>query len=65
MPTFRAPTQLSRAPPIVCTECGGKAPLIRMTPDAFTRGKTEVWTFECAACGHKTEKTIASGGAAE
>ncbi len=62
MPTFRAPPQLSRAAPIVCAKCGGRAPLIRMSPDGFTRGKTEIWTYECSACGHKVEKTVAAGG---
>lgn len=62
MPTFRAPSQFSRATPIVCAECGGRAPLIRMSPDAFTRGKTEIWTYECSACGHKAEKSVAPGG---
>jgi DNA-directed RNA polymerase subunit RPC12/RpoP len=61
MPTFRAPAQLSRATPVICPECGGRAPLIRMSPDAFTRGKTEIWTYECAACGHKVEKTVETG----
>ena len=63
MPTFRAPPQVSRAAPIVCTECGGRAPLMRMSPDAFSRGRNEIWTYECSACGHKTEKTVAAGGA--
>jgi hypothetical protein len=58
MPTFRAPAQLSRAAPSVCPKCGGKAPLIRMSPDSFTRGKTEIWTYECSACGHQVEKTV-------
>jgi DNA-directed RNA polymerase subunit RPC12/RpoP len=61
MPTFRAPAQLSRATPVICPECGGRAPLIRMSPDSFTRGKTEIWTYECAACGHKVEKTVETG----
>ena len=63
MPTFRAPAQLSRATPVACPECGGHAPLIRMSPDAFTRGKTEIWTYECSACGHKVEKTVEPGAA--
>ena len=48
---------------MVCAECGGRAPLIRMSPDGFTRGKAEIWTYECSACGHKVEKTVESGGA--
>ena len=63
MPTFRAPPKVSRAVPAVCAECGGRAPLIRMSPDGFTRGKTEIWTYECSACGHKVEKTVVAGGA--
>jgi DNA-directed RNA polymerase subunit RPC12/RpoP len=63
MPIFRAPPKLSRAAPIVCAECGGRAPLIRMSPDSFTRGKTEIWTYECSACAHTMEKTVAAGGA--
>lgn len=51
--------------PLRCAECGGHAPLIRMSLDAFTRGKTEIWTYECAACGRKAEKTVAAGGAPE
>ena len=61
MPTFRAPAQLSRATPVICPECGGRAPLIRMSPDSFTRGKMEIWTYECSACGHKVEKTVEPG----
>jgi DNA-directed RNA polymerase subunit RPC12/RpoP len=61
MPTYRAPQQLSRAAPITCPKCGGRAPLIRMSPDAFTRGQMEIWTYECAACGHKVEKRVPSG----
>jgi hypothetical protein len=34
---------------------------MRMSPDAFTRGKTEIWTYECSACGHKVEKTVEPG----
>ena len=63
MPTFRAPAQLSRAAPILCPQCGGRAPLIRMSPDSFTRGKMETWTYECSACGNKTEKSVEAGGA--
>jgi hypothetical protein len=63
MPIFRAPPKLSRAAPIVCAECGGRAPLIRMSPDSFTRGKTEIWIYECSACAHTMEKTVAAGGA--
>jgi DNA-directed RNA polymerase subunit RPC12/RpoP len=62
MPTFRPPPQLSRAAPIACPKCGGRAPLIRMSPDAFSRGKAEIWTYECVACGHKTEKSVENGG---
>ncbi|MFN3659383.1 MAG: hypothetical protein ACK4UO_19230 [Pseudolabrys sp.] len=59
MPTFRAPDQLARLAPIVCPACGGQAHLMRRTPDAFKRdGKTERWTYECADCGHKVEKTV-------
>lgn len=65
MPTFRAPPQLSRAAPIACPKCGGHAPLIRMSPDAFTRGKMETWTYECSACGSKTEKSVTAGGKAD
>lgn len=61
MPTFRAP-QVSRAAPIICLHCGSRAPLIRMSPDAFTRGKTETWTYECSACGHKIEKSVDARG---
>jgi len=63
MPTFRAPAQLTRAVPMICPKCGGRAPLIRMSPDAFTRGKTEIWTYECSACGHKVEKSVDTGAA--
>ena len=59
MPTFRAPAQLSRAMPVICPTCGGRAPLIRMSPDSFTRGKMEIWTYECSACGLKVQKTVA------
>lgn len=62
MPTVRAPAQLSRAAPIVCPQCGGRAPLIRMSPDGFSRGKAEIWTYECSACWHKVEKTVENGG---
>jgi hypothetical protein len=61
MATFRAPPQVPRAAPIVCAQCGGRAPLMRMSPDAYTRGKTEIWTYECSACGHKTEKSVDPG----
>jgi len=33
-----------------------------MSPDAFTRGQVEIWTYECAACGHKDEKSVETGG---
>lgn len=62
MPTFRAPAQLSRAAPITCPECGGQARLIRMSPDGFTRGKKENWTYECSACGHMIEKSVEARG---
>jgi len=62
MPTFRAPARLSRAAPSVCPQCGGKAPLVRMSPDGFTRGTMEIWTYECSACGHRIEKSVEAGG---
>lgn len=32
---------------------------MRRTPDAFKRdGKTEKWTYECAACSYKIEHTV-------
>jgi hypothetical protein len=35
-----------------------------MSPDSFTRGQTEVWTYECSTCGHKVEKTVPAAGRA-
>ena len=59
MATFRVPDQLSGISSIACPNCGGKATLMRRTPDAFKRdGKTEKWTYECADCGHKVEQTV-------
>jgi hypothetical protein len=46
----------------ICPECGGRAPLIRMSPDSYTRGKMETWTYECSTCGHKVEKTVTPNG---
>jgi hypothetical protein len=34
-----------------------------MSPDSFTRGRTEIWTYECSACGHNVEKTVERGSA--
>ncbi len=62
MPTFHAPAKLSRPAPVICSKCGGQAPLIRMSPHSFTRGRTEIWTYECSACGHKVEKRVEADG---
>jgi hypothetical protein len=34
----------------LCTQCGGRTRLIGIEPHYYD-ARTEIWTFECAACG--------------
>jgi hypothetical protein len=44
-----------RIPPIRCDKCGGRAHLIRRTPNASKRDGSEIWTFECE-CGKQIQQ---------
>jgi DNA-directed RNA polymerase subunit RPC12/RpoP len=47
------PSEPAHIEPIRCEKCGGRATLMRRTPDAFKRdGRSELRTFECEACEH-------------
>jgi hypothetical protein len=39
--------------PIRCEKCGQSAHLLAQHPDAYSRGRSELWAYQCAACGHK------------
>ena len=43
--------------PIDCPHCGGKAPVIRRSPDpGYPKGETH--TFACSDCGKQTEIVV-------
>ena len=44
-----------RIPPIRCDKCGGRAHLIRRTPNASKRDRSEIWTFQCE-CGKQIQQ---------
>jgi DNA-directed RNA polymerase subunit RPC12/RpoP len=48
------PVIFPKIDPIVCPECGGKAGLMRRTPDP-ENPLAEIRTFECVDCGNQTE----------
>jgi DNA-directed RNA polymerase subunit RPC12/RpoP len=41
---------------IRCEKCGGYAFLVKCILDA--RERSEIWTYECADCGHKSERSV-------
>jgi uncharacterized Zn finger protein len=41
---------------IRCEKCGGYAFLVKCVLDA--REGSETWTYECADCGHKSERSV-------
>ncbi len=41
-----------------CVKCGTLAKLVRVVPDSFTRGRLEIWVYECTNCGAKIEDII-------
>jgi hypothetical protein len=57
-PTDHVASEPERIAPIVCDQCGGQAPLMRRTPDAFSRGQSEIWTYECRDCRHKMTRKV-------
>lgn len=59
VPTFSPSPASSPIAPLVCEKCGGAARVMRRAPDAFKRdGKTEIRTYECAACGHQMTLSV-------
>jgi hypothetical protein len=43
---------------IRCEKCGGYAFLAKCVDDARKPNGSEIWTYECVDCGHKSEKTV-------
>jgi ribosomal protein L37E len=47
---------------IRCEKCGGYAFLVKWILDPFKRERSEngseIWTYECADCGYKTERSV-------
>ena len=43
---------------IRCEKCGGYAFLASCTHDAFKRDGSEMWTYECIDCEHKSERSV-------
>lgn len=43
---------------IHCEKCGGYAFLSKCIHDAFKRDGSELWTYECADCGHQSERRV-------
>jgi ribosomal protein L37E len=39
-----------------CEKCGGYAYLVKCVPDV--REGSEIWTYECTDCGHKSERSV-------
>ncbi len=58
MPTGQQLQHDPRHEPLTCPWCGGRAPLRRMAPDGFSRGKFELWTYECVDCSHRMEELV-------
>jgi ribosomal protein L37E len=49
-------------PTIRCVKCGGYAFLVKCVLDPFQRdgfdNGSEIWTYECADCGYKSERFV-------
>jgi ribosomal protein L37E len=47
---------------IRCEKCGGYAFLVKWVLDAFkpegSENGSEIWTYECADCGYKSERFV-------
>jgi hypothetical protein len=45
-----------------CVKCGGHAFLVKCVLEPFQRdgfeNGSEIWTYECADCGYKTERSV-------
>jgi ribosomal protein L37E len=43
---------------IRCEKCGGYAFLVKWVLDALKPEGSEIWTYECADCGYKSERLV-------
>lgn len=52
------PVEPTYITPITCSNCGGKAHLVRRSPAITGEGKGEMRTFECFDCDERAEMFI-------
>ena len=58
MTTTSSKVEWPQPSPTPCARCGGVAKLLRVTPDAFTRGRFEFHVYECIKCSARIEHIV-------